>query len=37
MLGVQYLLPGKCTKKEKGSCPFLHDPDKVKIIVDVSS
>jgi len=22
---------GKCTKKEKGSCPFLHDPDKVAV------
>ena len=22
---------GKCTKKEKGSCPFLHDQDKVAV------
>lgn len=22
---------GKCTKKETGSCPFLHDPDKVAV------
>jgi hypothetical protein len=22
---------GKCTKKEKGSCPFLHDADKVAV------
>jgi len=22
---------GKCTKKEAGSCPYLHDPDKVAV------
>jgi len=22
---------GKCTKKEKGSCPYIHDPEKIAV------